>query len=93
MGMKPKEYDCITMHDLDLKLEGFYDAFKSRRDMDRFMAFSAYTAPYLNRKEVAKLTVQSFLPFDWDEVKTIDFESKKEHYRTLLEQVNGQIRH
>lgn len=90
MGMQPKEFDCITAYDLDLKLEGFYESFKSRREMDRFMAFSAYIAPCLDRKEVAKVTIEKFLPLDWDiEKEDEKFEHKKEAFKQLLKQVNG----
>lgn len=54
MEMTPKEYNEILYCDLMLKIEGFQNRRRDDEYRLRKVGFSAYVAPHLNPKKMAK---------------------------------------
>lgn len=63
MGMSVYEYHTILYPDLLFKIEGFRQRMKHEEEIQRNIAYSAYIAPHLNPKKLAK-TIDAFWPMD-----------------------------
>lgn len=87
MSMSVQEYDTILYCDLILKIEGFADKMQSEEELIRNVAYSAYIAPHIDRRKMAK-NIEAFwsIKKKGDTKKVSD--AKREAIRLELKRIN-----
>lgn len=90
MGMSVNEFECMTYHDLSIKIEGFNDAKKREESIQRMIGFCAFIAPHINPKKAKFEEIWPSLyskkeAFNYDEVKDVI----KEAIKRQKEEING----
>lgn len=76
MDMTPKEFDCITFYDLELKIKGHREAQKRQDALFREVAYNAFFAPYQDPKKLRHLSREGFWPI-YVEKTTIKIDDEK----------------
>lgn len=89
MGMTPKEYDCILYTDLIAKMDGFRERLIHEENIMRNVAFSAYIAPHLNPKKMAK-KIDTFWPMSGGNTNTKKVtDEKRARLKAFLQKQNN----
>lgn len=89
MGMTPKEYDCITFYDLQLKINGFRELQKRQDALFREVAYNAFFAPYQDPKKLRNLTREGFWRI-YDEKTSVKIDdAKRQRLVNIIKLVNN----
>lgn len=87
--MTPKEYDCITFYDLQLKINGFRELQKRQDALFREVAYNAFFAPYQDPKKLRNLTREGFWRI-YDEKTSVKIDdAKRQRLVNIIKLVNN----
>lgn len=91
MNMTPKEFDCITFYDLELKIKGHREAQKRQDALFREVAYNAFFAPYQDPKKLRNMTREGFWPiYGEKETKALIIDdAKKKRLADLIKKMNN----
>lgn len=93
MGMSPKDYDCITYYDLQLKIRGHREAQKRQDALFREVAYNAFFAPYQDPKKLKTWTREKFWTiYSHGETNEISPEKRKRLADLIKNFKNAEIR-